>query len=160
MRRQHPDKPDLFWCPKCKTYKKEECFYPRSYQKNACRDCIQLSRHKYKCVCAYCGAEIITFKGAKFCSKICADDSRRGSHFNNSGQFQKGVVPINKKYIGGNKEKKHIGLLELHNWYIFDLLRREGIINPSTELIELKRQQLRLYREIKQIKQEVANGIT
>jgi hypothetical protein len=40
MKRQHPDNPDLFWCPKCKTYKaRREFGYARDRKQNIAAVC-------------------------------------------------------------------------------------------------------------------------
>jgi len=60
------------------------------------------------------------------------------------------------------KEYKKEGTVKLSNVYVKGMLRTSGIkkhqITP--ELIELKKQQILLYREIKNIKGDIKNGTT
>ena len=69
------------------------------------------------------------------------------------GRFKKGIVPVNKKYEGGNREKKRIGREELHDWYVLDRLRYAGVVNSDPEMIELKKQAILMHRNLKQFKQ-------
>jgi len=57
------------------------------------------------------------------------------------------------------REYKEKMVKEVRDVYIRDLLRLEGL-PPTPQNIEIKRDQIILLHEIKQLKQEVANGIT
>jgi len=50
MKRQHPENPDLFWCPKCETYKAKDEFHNNKnnlFQIGSwCRKCTNLDSHK------------------------------------------------------------------------------------------------------------------
>jgi hypothetical protein len=97
--------------------------------------------------CAYCG-KVFKLKPYRvrmhinnYCSKKCNDKSKyNGGIEEQRRKMKEAIKALSDKYI-------RIVLSNAH-------------INKTTETIELKRQQLAMMREIKLLKQEVANGVT
>ena len=52
MKRQHPTDPNLFWCPRCKTYKAREEFFKKKTSKwglaGMCKACASMANRKYR----------------------------------------------------------------------------------------------------------------
>ena len=52
MKRQHPTDPNLFWCPRCKTYKAREEFFKKKTSKwglaGMCKACASMAKRKYR----------------------------------------------------------------------------------------------------------------
>lgn len=84
MKRQHPINPNLFWCPKCKTYKSREAFTPRydgpTPVRGYCKKCFRLNyyipRPPRKIICSICGNEFISHHAIKYCGEKCKQKGR------------------------------------------------------------------------------------
>ena len=76
MKRQHPDNPELFWCPKCETYKVRESFGKTKRLPGYCLACRHRPLHKIRC--STCGKEEMVNYGshAKYC-KTCRSEKER-----------------------------------------------------------------------------------
>ena len=87
MKRQHPDNPDLFWCPKCKTYKARGEFYKTSWGNHGvtgyCKECTYTPKSER--TCAVCGNNFIAKGRKKYCSEKCHG---RGSHRNKAKYYR------------------------------------------------------------------------
>lgn len=128
MKRQHPTDPNLFWCPKCKTYKARDEF--------SVRDSFYKSNLQ-----AYC--------------KAC--DRMRMSIYQKENT-DKVIIINNKyrKTANGrekNNQKAKREVQRCSNSYISGMLRAGGARSISPELIEIKRQQIIMKRTLKQLKQ-------
>ena len=63
----------------------------------------------------------------------------------------------NEKRISKKLKAKQVG--ELRNCYVIEKLKRNNKnIKPTPELIDLKREQITMYRELKTFKKEIKNG--
>lgn len=82
MKRQHPTDPNLFWCPKCRTYKERHEFHKAARGiygvKAYCKECVKSPRPPRKMICTVCGSEFHTkgWGNAKFCGRGCELKSR------------------------------------------------------------------------------------
>lgn len=100
MKRQHPDNPNLFWCPKCRTYKVRGEFYIAKNSGSVasrCKSCRseyqRYQNEKYphvekmrrdkrktkKSICELCGVSYLSRidKEQKYCSNVCRTNARK-----------------------------------------------------------------------------------
>jgi hypothetical protein len=122
MKRQHPDNPDLFWCPKCEGYfpLTGEYWYWRNDSQEwrpFCKICHLKNRHKYESTCINCGKKFdatlgqIKKRGNIFCShgcrtkefisdealsKMAATQIKKGERKSTNTEFKKGSIPSHK----------------------------------------------------------------
>lgn len=167
MKRQHPDDPNLFWCPKCQMYKAREEFSPDkrvlSGIQNICKECknkkirtkyhhnIESERNKNREK-----ARVYREKPGKreMLSKRSLEHYYR--HRIEIIKLVKVRVkawkkknPEHKKKLDANYKKRCVK--ELRDNYVVGNMKRDGIpITPET--IELKRQQIIMKRTLKQLK--------
>lgn len=147
MKRQHPTDHNLFWCPKCKTYKgkKEYRNSKRFHGIGAyCRECLSPSAHEL--ICAECGHKFIKRYGS---NAICCDKCRPLRKARITKQWQKNN-PEKSKNMKRRIEKD--GINKLADRYIAKLSKADGLKRTST-MIELKRQQIIMKRTLKEFKQ-------
>jgi len=126
MKRQHPTDPNLFWCPKCQTYKAREEF----------------SRNKslFNGIAKYCKICFKIFRDINYQRHISVHQER--SKVNGKTQKHKNLV------ISYMKRRRDT----LSSGYIAEKLNRSRLpVSPET--IELKRQQIIMKRTLKQFKQ-------
>jgi len=161
MKRQHPTDQNLFWCPKCKTYKAREEFY-RGKDKPLgiagwCKCCEMQYQMKYR---------------QTYPEKQRANNRKyRQTHPEASRQYRQAYPEkwraydrkyrqthpeerrANKiKYYPAQLEHRKREINELCDRYIRAKLKQSGsIVTPET--IELKRQQIIAIRTLKQFKQ-------
>lgn len=138
MKRQHPDNPELFWCPKCETYKDRGEFHKGHME--ACKGCrkkVQLPKQCQRCgntftpirgfqlYCLECKKKKIDAKPCKLCGnmfipnhspKLHCDEclSQRRSEIKNNSRSEyyiKNKVAIEEYregYWRDNKEKRKV----------------------------------------------------
>lgn len=126
MKRQHPTDPNLFWCPKCKTYKARVCFH--------------VNKSLFNGVAKYCKECFKIFRDINYSRHI--DDHRKRAIANGKTQKHKSLV------ISYMKRRREA----LKDPYIIEKLNRQGAV-ITTETIELKRQQITAKRTLRQFKQ-------
>jgi hypothetical protein len=160
MKRQHPDNPELFWCPKCKTYKARGEFNKRKRNKDGvyelCRECHRKENNK------------IYATGYK---KRWDDEHRDELRSKGRVRYQKQQKKMIKRSVAwqkNNPDTMHkiwnmAGKKKIENItdsYVVRCMRHTGIVDITPETIELKREQIMMHRELRQIKKEVYNGTT
>jgi len=135
MKRQHPDNPNLFWCPKCQTYKARGEFHENK----------SLGHGGLHCPC-----------------KVCRKDESRLRRINHKAFLKVKDREYQQKNWGAhlNRCKKHYSrsITELSDWYIKQAIKHtasgSGIasneINPA--IIEIKRQQIIMKRTLRDFK--------
>ncbi len=130
MKRQHPTDPNLFWCPKCKTYKTREEFRKRSSGglSGYCVVCKQTADRDYQ--------HGHTRENSLRCSRWRSDNAarERASHLKNER--------LTRARIG--------------DLYVKQIIRQTlgmAARDVSEEMITLKRQQIIMIRTLKQFKQ-------
>ena len=144
MKRQHPTDPNLFWCPKCKTYKgKGEFGYSTRRSLNVdwlCKECRNS-------------------KSAMYYNKLDSNfvNLRQRNYRKNNPEIEK-KAHVNyrkshyKKYCENKKRNAGKSVDNLKDRYIRGILNKLGsAITPET--IELKRQQIIMKRTLKQLKE-------
>ena len=143
-RKRKKDMP-LLRCTKCGEYKKVEGFkMVRGYIKSHCYQCEAEQQRE---------RSLNNPEVWKNYRKLHKDKVREWKKI--SIERVKG----SETYIAQRKRAKLRKVNEIRDTYLKDNMKRDGIpITPET--IELKRQQIMIHRELKQLKQEVANGIT
>lgn len=142
MKRQHPTDPNLFWCPKCNDFTQV-----RGGRRG--KDCVICRRTRSK---EWREKNRIKMKQAR--------DRWRIENHDHQAQ-------LTKEWGVKNRERRNkLARLvyanhsdTLSDKYMKHYLRIKGI-RITTENMELKREQLTLFREIKQLKGEIANGTT
>jgi hypothetical protein len=156
MKRQHPDNPDLFWCPKCKTYKPltVEHWYKRSDSitgfRGCCKNCLDEMHKKYV------KEHRVGIK--LYLSRYATDHQpqikcAQGKYLtNHPGRRKSSVNNYAKNHYKENLARSKKGRADLQDWYVRYVLKKYGIDNISPELIELKRQQIIMIRTLKQFK--------
>jgi hypothetical protein len=144
-RQQHPDNPDLFWCPKCQTYSPltDEYWYKRASSKDGfrgrCKSCMnQESKNYYD----QHRNEIAIYRRqyAEEKKEIINIRKRRWQDNNKSKRNE-----IAKKY-----QKKRVD--EIRETYIISNMKRYyNVVTP--EMVELTRQRIIMKRTLKQFKE-------
>ena len=150
MKRQHPTDPNLFWCPRCKTYKAREEF---SKNKNCsfgvaspCKKCRKRWEQRYKD-----SGKAAEWRQRYRDSGKAAESQQRRKDSGKFAEYQQRYRDSGKAAEAQQRYKK-TQVAELREKYIKDRLRQKGA--PITkETIELKRQQITMIRRLKQFKQ-------
>jgi uncharacterized short protein YbdD (DUF466 family) len=155
MKRQHPDNPDLFWCPKCETYKVKDEFRVLKHRGGGG-------------VCAMCRS--CERDGARDRRKRNPDNTAeymRKKRKNEPDKIKKAQEKYNASLKGKLKNRRHVKYYNhLHcqnisDQYVKKLLSRCGYNGVlTTDIVDLKREQIMMHRELGQIKKEVHNGTT
>ena len=146
MKRQHPTDPNLFWCSKCEGYLNRNRFGLKKSNK-----------YGIYCYCRNCEREY---------SKRYSEthrDNRREYRKRWSDAHPGKLRECQNKYSTANNtkcaERGRQYRSRLPDLYVKYLLSATGIKNAAPETIELKREQIMLHRELKQLKGELQNGI-
>lgn len=161
MKRQHPTDPNLFWCPKCEqwgVFGKIRNTNGEYYLRNICNDCRckqeKLRRDKKpkrekitplaRSVIARRYYELNTDKVKKR-SKLWAE--KNPEKYKTS---QKKYTHKEETRVKVNNRNRAHGV-NISDTYLKGVLRHVGINKTNPETIELKRQQIILFRNIKQL---------
>jgi hypothetical protein len=155
MKRQHPDNPDLFWCPKCGEY--HPIIHFRGHQ---CRWC----KAKYDTIYREQHAKKISERQKIYSSEHSDEAVVRMREWREKNQSRAKELnyKTRRSWAVRNKDKlrdlEKSYRAELREFYINRMLRSTGI-DVTPETIDLKREQIILQRELKQLKGELQNGI-
>lgn len=168
MKRQHPENPDLFWCPKCQTYKARGEFYieRRDYNGISCRCKLCMRKHVKQWAnsnpqrtCQLRHDQYLKHRNKRLASNRDRYKRNKSSYLEKQSLYAKEHPEVHLLANRNYRKKNRIKLLEesrkatenLSERYIKGKLRRDKIvINPET--IELKRQQIIMKRTLKQFK--------
>ena len=128
MKRQHPENPELFWCPKCRGYFKKSAF-------SICK----ARQHGIETYCKKCCS------ARKVDWRLSSPEGKKAQSVKHYKKFKKKILERTGLNSRRNREN-------LNDIYVKTALNRSGVtITPET--IELKRQQLTMIRTLKQFKQ-------
>ena len=152
MKRQHPTDPNLFWCPKCGTYKVREEFGKNTKLFHGIRG---------HCKCCCNQSEKNRKKDRERINKQRRDWRKRtGEYASHMNYYRAAAIknntkrmlqnPEREKLIKNNNSKKRRD--NLRDSYVAHCCR-VSFPNPSPETIELKRQQIIMKRTLKQLKE-------
>lgn len=139
----------MFWCNKCKTHKQKGEFF---LDKN---NCDGLSRHCKKCTSSENHKRYEMADKQRLNAKRAEYRRAHPEREKEKREIMKNLYPERIKAYAKKHRTKAIA--ELHDTYLVSNMKRSGI-HISPETIELKRQQIRWLREIKQGKEELKNG--
>jgi hypothetical protein len=169
MKRQHPDNPDLFWCPKCQTYK-ERGEFAISRQRSSgvasvCKECMNEHTRVFYQDNLVKQRERSKAKQARH-RKVIGKEGVAVEAKEQYAKHRERVIRHEVEYIKNRRKLepewdkewraryKAKLVLELRDNYLTALLNRVGIF-VAPETIELKREQIILQRELKQLKGEL-----
>ena len=163
MKKQHPTNPNLFWCPKCKTFKEKGLFKVYNSRPHKissyCRLCgnarqQEWNRNKYKTDPAY--AKHKSAYHAEWQRNKCKTDPAYVKHKNACNvEWMRNKRKTDPAYAKRQnaliaKRKKHY-TSKLKDYYLKQNLKKTGLpITP--EMLELKRVQISMKRTLKEIK--------
>ena len=163
MKKQHPTNPNLFWCPKCKTFKEKGIFKVDNSRPHKissyCRLCgnalyAEWKRNKLKTDPAYAKRQnACTVEWKR--NKLKTDPAYAKRQNAYCVEWHRNKLKTDPAYV--NKEKfrktkvcKH-SVSELKDSYLKQRLKKIGLpITP--EMLELKRVQISMKRTLKEIK--------
>ena len=162
MKRQHPTEPNLFWCNIHKGYADKEDFGKS-----------RIMIHGIHAQCRECRSKTgkDSHPGHLFDCVLCGGVFRIGSGLNNvkycllcrplvRAQTMREWAKKNPaKILQTRHRAEREGHDELKDRYIRRLIVRRYLVSATPEMIELKREQIMLHRELKQLKGELQNGI-
>lgn len=132
MKRQHPDNPDLFWCPKCRTYKvRGEFGYARDRKQNIAAVCKLCNNNWGK----------TNKEKRKETAKKYRESHKKECKERTVAWARANKDRLNRKRIQG-----------LADGYVVHCMRRSSApVTPET--IELTRQRIIMKRTLKQFKE-------
>jgi hypothetical protein len=151
MKRQHPDNPELFWCPKCEGYKERGEFYKAIRSKHG--------------ITSYCKNHVDAAANIRKKENRTAESERRKRWRTDNSQRE---IRTREAYYGTDYWKKYRVRYREANRDIANERRREGIANVTDKYvrvklkqadiavtpasINLKRQQIIMKRTLKEFK--------
>jgi hypothetical protein len=148
MKRQHPTDPNLFWCPKCKTYKARDEFWKRSNRPSLiqaeCKDCLKKYYQEHPDAQRARGLRY----SRKHPEKIKKWYENHRDRMLAIGKKRRDENP--HEYDEQKKEYNDRARRELLDTYIKKTLKQNKEITVTPEMIELKRQQIIAKRTLKQ----------
>lgn len=141
MKRQHPTEPNLFWCPKCQTYKaRGEFGVRRCYRHGVAAECKKCRSNNRSPVavkrCESCGIDLefngskVSYQGLQYCPRCKTQQGRyfaRRYWFANVDKCRKECLERNNKSVQ-----------ELSDSYVKRVLAQSKQI-ATPEIVELKR---------------------
>ena len=146
MKRQHPDNPELFWCPKCKTYKARGEFNKRKRNKDGiyeqCRECQRKENSKISAT-GYHAQWRDEHRDKLRTQGRARYRKQQKKMIERSMTWQKNN-PCTMHQIWNKAGKKKIE--NITDAYVVRLLRHTGIVDITHETIDLKREQ-NMYRD-------------
>lgn len=151
-----------YWLCKCKCGKEKSVRGTALLTKKS-KSCQSCSKVGDKCWRFVEKIKVNCFQCGKVLERIPSLINRNEKHFCNHKCFStyKLSIPIEShpRWKGGKSSKTQTD--ELLNCYVKSLLRQSGYENKNIipEMIEFKRQQIMLHRELKQLKGDLGNGV-
>ena len=143
MKRQHPDNPELFWCPKCQGYKARREFGERK----ASKDNVD-----WYCKPCNCRRSMDVYLSSDKGLRNARERERRKTRQEYLAAMKAWRKRNPEKHNAARKKIKAKSISELKDRYLTEIMRRGGLsITPET--IELKRQQITMKRTLKEFKQ-------
>ncbi|HUX79277.1 MAG TPA: hypothetical protein VMW10_05985 [Alphaproteobacteria bacterium] len=177
MKRQHPENPDLFWCPKCQDYKLREEFHINRNRKHGiasyCKLCTgiigtnsyykhierqlkyrEANKEKHR---EYCKTKDQLKKARKRANKYHLKHPTYNSEYQKANPQKVKVWDANRNKKPERKQwERERGKKEreiLTDRYIKRQLGYDKAFITNPKMIELKRQQITMKRTLKQFKE-------